>query len=187
MALYEFGLGVGLAYVAGIRSWFPLLMVGLISRYADKFPLQPGFGFLATLPVLLLLIIFMGYEVLAWRAIGYNESHGSLQLGLKIIAGGILFTAFFPGFGNFLGFIFGGFVAALSHAIIVYFGLPGERPGFPGNSSNLLDALAVAGTVMIILLPWLSLIIWGLLLYVFARRLRQNHRYSASRRTRTWR
>lgn len=185
MSLYHFGLGVGFAYVAGFRSYFPLLMVGLIGRFADKFPLQPPFRFLTALPVLLSLIVLMSYEILAERVSGNAEGHALLQLVFKAAGGGILFAGLFSGLGNFIGFIFGGFVAVLSHFINVYYGFPGERPGCSPN--NLKDALAVAGTVLILLLPWLSIIIWGLLFYVLARRLRQNTRDIPHRRTRSWR
>lgn len=183
--MYQFGLGVGLAFFAGVRTYFPLLMVGIIGRFADKFPVQPPFRFLTTLPVLLLLIALMAYEVLAERASGYAGGHALVQLGLKALAGGILFTGLFPGLGNFFGLFFGGFIAVLAHFFVIYFGFPGEYQGVPFN--NWKDALAVAGTVLVLLLPWLTIIIWGFLLYNLVRRSRQNTRFAAHRRSRSWR
>lgn len=185
MSIYHFGLGIGLAYIAGIRSYFPLLIVGLIGRFAEKFPLLPPFRILTTMPVLILLIVLMSYEVLAERTADYADSHAIMLLVFKAVAGGVLFAGLFSGFGNFFGFVFGVFVAVLAHFIMVYYGFPGIRPGIPLN--NLKDALTAAGTVLILLLPWLSLVIWGLLFYATAKRLRQNPRYTPHRRTRSWR
>jgi len=185
VGIYQFGLGLGLAFVAGFRSYFPLLIVGLIGRFAEKFPLQPPFRFLTTIPVLLLFIVLMGYEVLGEKASGYANGHALLQLGLKVVAGGVLFAGMFNGLGNFFGFIFGGFIAGLSHSIRAYYGIPGNRPGLPLN--NIEDALAVAGTVLILLIPWLSFVAWGLLFYAMANRIRQSSWYTPHRRTRSWR
>lgn len=118
MGFYHFSLGMGMAYVAGIRAYFPLLMVGLIGRFAEDFPLQPPFRVFTSIPLLLLLIVLMGYEVLAERAASYGDNHAILLLAFKAVVGGVLFAGLFSGFGNFIGVVFGGFVAVLAHFIM---------------------------------------------------------------------
>lgn len=185
MIWYHFGLSIGLAYVSGFRAYFPLLLVGIIGRFADKFPLQPPFRFLTALPVLLLLIVIMGCEIMVERIPGNAAGHILLPVALKAAAGGILFAGLYAGLGNVLGFIFGAFAAVSSHFLMVHYGFPGEAPGF--SSDNLKDVLVIAGTVLILLLPWLSIIIGGFLLFTLVRKLRQNTRYIPQRRTRSWR
>ena len=184
MGFYQMGLGIGLAYVAGIRSYFPLLLVGLIGRYGDRFPLQAPFRFLTAAPVLVALIVLMSYEVLAERAVGYATGHAIMQLVIKVLAGGMIFAGLFKGMGNLFGLIFGGLIAALAHFLLVY-GLPGDRSGV--SVSSIKDALAISGAVLILLFPWISYVFWALILYLLIRRLRLSSRYSSPRRTRSWR
>ncbi len=187
----QFGLGLGLAGVAGVRTYLPLIMIGLLTRFSDTLSYRPSFKILASVPVLLLLTGLAGFELIAGPASDLSNNRLMITLGLRALGGAIVFAGIFGWFGTFGGLLFGAVAAVLSHLTMVKLRLFYGQDNFGGRAglaAGIEETAAVTGTVLAVLLPWSSYFIWGGILFVFLKKLKHgSRRYRPESKARPWR
>lgn len=174
--ILQFGIGLGLAGVSGLRAYFPLIAMGLLTRFSEILAYRSSFRVLGSIPILLLLIIVAFYELALNRIPGYPERCVMLTAGLRIIGGALVFDGVFGGFGTFLGFIFGGLLTLAAYLMIIRLKMD-YIPNYnrsPELLSGLEETTAVAGTILVILMPWTSFLLWGAVVIIFISKLRRN-------------
>lgn len=180
----QLGLALGLASAAGMRAYFPLIVMGLLSRFSDTITYKPPFSIFQSFPVLILLIILAVYEI---GGIKVAEPELSLPvpiLLLRALSGAILFAGFFTGFGILLGLIFGGILAILSAILTAQMAIKSDDRIFRQTNyalSILEDIFSVTATIFALLIPWASYLIWGLLLFAYVSRRSGKHDKTESR------
>ncbi len=186
-----FGLGIGLAGVVGVRAYFPLILMGLITRFSETLVYRPPFKVFASVPVILILVGLAIYELMSVRVYNPAETPVLFNIGFRIIGGAVIFAAIFQGFGILVGLIVGGILAMLSFLIMVRL-----RDGYKNLSSGrnsgemaagIEEATAVAATVLILLIPWISFVIWGVVIFALFKKIREQDRFGNDNRARTLR
>lgn len=189
MSVMQFGLGLGLAGAAGIRTYFPLLVMALLTRFAGTVAFRPPFGVFGSIPVLLILAVLAAFEIMVEGSPGFNRTNQvMLSAGLRALGGAIVFAGTFGGFGTLAGLILGALLAVMSYLITVRL-----RPQLTGTAKGILptgteETAAIAGTLLAVLLPWTSYFIWGVILFMFIRKMKtQNTRYRPEGKARSWR
>lgn len=190
-SVMHFGLGLGLAGIAGVRAYFPLIVIGLITRFSETLSYRPPLKVFASAPVLILLAVIAAFEILSARLSDSSDNPVVVTAVLRIIGGAIVFSGLFGGFGNVLGFIVGGLLAALSYMIMIRL-KQDYKNGFAGRTnsdigSGVEESSVVVGTLLIILLPWTSFLIWGIIIVAFLKKIREHNRYRPNLKARSWR
>lgn len=186
--LLRLGLGLGLASAAGIRTYFPLIVMGLLTRFSDTMTYIEPFRVFASAPVILLLASLALFE----RTV--NVSHGNqymLVVILRALGGAIVFAGTFTGFGIFGGIFFGAVIAILAHLVTVRLS-PDTGKIIEDSSvvsaSGLEETIAIIGTLLAVLLPWSSYLLWALILLLFVKRMKDNkQRYRMDIKAKSWR
>lgn len=184
----RFGLGLGLAGAAGIRTYLPLIVMGLLTRFSDTMSFSEPFSVFASAPVILLLVVLALIERMAGAS---NVNYHLLVLGLRALGGAIIFAGTFSGFGIFGGLLFGGMVAVLVHLIMVRT-IPDLRIPAAYSSAHYREGfeeiLALTVTLFALLLPWSSYLLWALIIFVYIKKMKDyNHRYRPDSKARSWR
>ncbi|QVQ54267.1 DUF4126 domain-containing protein [Spiractinospora alimapuensis] len=85
--------GTGLSAAAGLNAYLPLLIVGLIARYTDWFPLAPGWQWLEHPATLGVLAVLMLVEFLADKFPVVDSVNDAIQTVVRPTSGGISFGA----------------------------------------------------------------------------------------------
>lgn len=187
--LMHLGLGIGLAGVVGVRAYFPLIVMGLITRFSETLAYRPPFKIFASVPVLMLFVGLAVYELMSIRVYKASETPVLLNIGFRIIGGAIIFAGIFGGFGIFGGVLVGGLLAVLSYLIMVRLRDEYKNIAHGKNSAEVAagveESAAVAGTLLILLIPWISFIIWGAVIIAFLKKLREQERYGTDARARS--
>lgn len=188
--LMHLGLGIGLAGVAGVRTFFPLIVMGLITRFSETLAYRPPLTLFASVPLLIILSGLAAYELLSVRALGADTSV-LINLGIRVIGGAVLFSGIFRDFGIFGGLIIGGFLAGVSYLIMVRLRAEYKNLFTGKNNSDAVagieESSAVIGTVLIILIPWISFVIWGAVIFALLRKIKEHNRYKFADKARSWR
>ena len=182
------GLGLGLAGAAGVRTYLPLIVMGLLTRFSETLSYRPPFRVFASVPVLLLLIALAGYELMVERSKDVSVGQFFTSIGLRAIGGAVIFAGLFEGFGTIFGIVVGMIIAVVSHMLKIrlyaVYGATEHRRDYAG----LEETVAVAGTVLAVLYPWSSYIIWVSVLILYLKKLRNtNNRYKSELKARSWR
>lgn len=189
--LMHLGLGLGLAGVAGVRTYFPLIVVGLITRFSETLEYRPPLTLFASVPLLIILSGLAAYELLSVRAVGSSDTPVLINIGIKVIGGAILFSGIFGGFGIIGGLITGGFLAALSYLIMVRLREEYKNLFSTKNNSDeaagIEESAAVTGTVLVLLVPWISFVMWGAVIFALLKKLKEHNRYKLTDKARSWR
>ena len=184
-----FGLGVGLASVAGIRAFVPLALYVLFARLGFIVPPDllgiPAYGTMVG--------VFSGLavvEILLDKIRFLDPGFGYAMIAVRALAGAALFeTMFEPGSlldGRAVpGLVVGGGVAAVVAVLKVIL-----RPASSGESagvstaflSAIEDVVAILGGLVGLFLPFLPLVLVGFLLFFFNRiRKRRGRKYEGLR------
>lgn len=158
--LVNFGLGLGLASIAGFRAYFPLVMLGLVTRYSKDYALRSPFEFLNSLPVLILLTLLMTLEFLADKIPAAASFNQFIQNPARVVSGAVLFGATATDFNLIFALVSGGLIAAGMVILrIIFRGTIIETTGEDNEYflSSVEDVLVITGTIILILAPLLSL------------------------------
>lgn len=158
--LFDFGLGLGLASLSGIRGFFPLVTLGLVTRFGKGLTLQPPFQFLNYSVVLLVLIFLMALEFIADKLPAAESYNQLIQIPVRVVTGALVFASVMRG-GITFYLILG---ALISLGIIIL--RPIIREALINSTdedndyfiSSLEDILTITGTFTVILAPFLALI-----------------------------
>jgi hypothetical protein len=181
------GLGVGLASVAGVRAFVPLVLLGLFARLGfivppDILGLQIGWT------VGLVLSALAVVEIVLDKVRALDPAFGYAMIPVRMVAGALLFAAMYEP-GTLLdaapGLVAGGGIAALV-AVLEAILRPSSRSSSAGVSTAFLSAMegvvAVSGGVVGLFLPFLPLLFVGFLLFFFNRiRKRRGRKYGGLR------
>ncbi len=178
----QFGLSLGLAGAAGVRAYFPLMILGLLTRFAGTPAYRPPFRIMAAVPVLLLLIALAAFELTGARGAVWSANQAFLVAGLRVISGAVIFAGLFAGLGTLGGLFFGGAVAFSAYLILVH--LAGRSRTLSAGSE---ETAAITVTLLSLLLPWSSYFIWGLVFFVLLKKPRRANRPKTDAKTRFWR
>ena len=186
--LFAVGIGIGLASVAGVRAFLPLVLVGLFARLG-LFALPASFGFLDDWVV---IGVFAGLALLESgldKIPSLDPVLDYVQTPLRIIAGAILFAAALQVVGIDVGTIpelaAGGVIAGLV-AVLKTILRPAANAASAGVSASFLslveDAVAVLGGIIAMLVPLVPLPLVAFLLFFFFRvRRRRGRKYGGLR------
>lgn len=158
--LVDFGLGLGLASIAGFRAYFPLVMIGLVTRYSKDFALRSPFELLNSLPVLILLTLLMTIEFLADKIPAAAAFNQLIQTPARVVSGAVLFGATVIEFNLIFALVTGTIIAAGIALIRILFReamveVTGEENEY--FLSSIEDILVITGTIVLILAPLVSL------------------------------
>lgn len=187
-SIMQLGLGLGLAGAAGIRAYFPLIVMGLLTRYSETLTYRAPFKILGSIPVMLLVVVLTIFELLREQLSEDKGNQSLIVVGYRILAGAILFAGVFNGFGVFLGLIFGGAISLLSHLILLRLKSGNERyPIFRNYSAGVENTLTIIITLLAVLFPWSTYLFWGVIVVILFRKVRTNSRYKSDSRVKTWR
>lgn len=189
-SVLELGLGLGLAGAAGIRTYLPLIIIGLLVRFSQSFEYRAPFQVFASLPVLLVFLVLAGYEILSERAEELKTQEALLLSAIRALGGAILLAGLFGGFGTFVGFVLGGLTALTVHLVKIRL----RTYTFRSNHSYSIltghgveELAAITGVLLTILLPWSSYIILGGIIVIYLRKNKNNHRYRSDSKSKSWR
>jgi hypothetical protein len=184
-----FGLGVGLASVAGVRAFVPLALYALFAQLG--FIVPPD---LLGLPIDWTVVgVFSGLavvEILLDKVRAPDRGFGYAMVVVRALAGAALFeTIFEPGAlldGRAVpGLVVGGGIAAVV-AVLKVLLRPPSNTDSAGVSTAFLsaieDVVAVLGGLVGLFLPFLPLLLVGFLLFFFNRiRKRRGRKYGGLR------
>ena len=188
-ALTWFGLGVGLASVAGVRAFVPLALYALFAQLGFIVPPDllglpadwTGVGVLSALAVV---------EILLDKVRILDPWFSYAMVVVRALAGSILFeTMYEPGAllngGAVPGLVLGAGIAALV-AVLKVLLRPASGTPSAGVSTAFLsateDVVAILGGLIGLFLPFLPLALVGFLLFFFHRiRKRRGRKYGGLR------
>ena len=184
-----FGLGVGLASVAGVRAFVPLALYALFAQLG--FIVPPD---LLGLPADWTVVgVFSGLavvEILLDKVRVLDPGFGYVMVVVRVLAGAVLFeTMFEPGSlldGRAVpGLVVGGGIAAVV-AVLKVLVRPTSSAESAGVStaflSGLEDVVAVLGGLVGLFLPYVPLLLVGFLLFFLNRiRKRRGRKYGGLR------
>ena len=168
------GTGVGLASIAGIRAYLPLVLVGLFARLG-LFTLPASFGFIDNWAVIGALLVLALVETGLDKIPALDSILDIIQTPLRILAGAILFAVALqegidvgaiPELAT--GGVLAGVVAVLKSVL-----RPPANVASAGVSAPFLstfeDVVALVGGVIAVLVPLVPLALVAFLLYFFFR------------------
>jgi hypothetical protein len=183
-----FGLGVGLASVAGVRAFVPLALYVLFARLG--FILPPDLlGLPADWTLAGVFSALAVVEILLDKVRALDPGFSYAMVLVRALAGAVLFETMYqpgalPDGGAVPGLVLGGGIAALVAVLKVL-----SRPASGGSAgvataflSAIEDVVAILGGVIGLFLPYLPLVLVGFLLFFFNRiRKRRGRKYGGLR------
>jgi hypothetical protein len=184
-----FGLGVGLASVAGVRAFVPLALYVLFARLGFIVP-PDLLGLPADWTLLGVFSALAVVEVVLDKVRALDPGFGYAMVLVRALAGAVLFETMYqpgalPGGGAVSGLVIGGGIAALV-AVLKVLSRPVSGGGSAGVSTTFLsaieDVVAILGGIIGLFLPYLPLVLVGFLLFFFNRiRRRRGRKYGGLR------
>ncbi len=170
--------GFGLAGAAGLNAWLPLLIVGLAARFTNLITLHEPYSLLSNPWVLLILAIFLGVEIFADKIPAIDTINDVIHTLIRPTAGAILFAAnanavsdMNPALAMVLGLLAAGSVHVVKAS---------TRPAITATTGGLLnplvsiieDMVAAVVTILALIAPILSIIVFALFVFGMWRLLR---------------
>lgn len=185
--LLAVGIGLGLSAVAGLRAYLPLALVGLFARIG-WFGLPEAFDFLDNWVVVVTLLVLALVEGVMDKIPALDRAVNVVQTPVRIVAGAVLFSAALEAgldAGAIPELAVGGAIAGVVAGFKAVLRPPASAPA-AGVSASFLsgieDVLALVGGIIAILVPLVSLLLVGFLLFVFYRiRKRRGRKYGGLR------
>lgn len=185
--LLAVGIGVGLASIAGVRAYLPLVLVGLFARLG-LFTLPAPFVFLDDWLVIGALAVLALLESGLDKIAGLDPILDYVQTPLRIVAGAVLFAvALQEGIdtGAIPELAVGAGIAGLV-AVLKVILRPSANAASVGVSVSFLslfeDVVALLGGVIAVLVPLVPLALVAFLLFFFFRvRRRRGRKYGGLR------
>jgi hypothetical protein len=184
-----FGLGLGLASVAGVRAFVPLALYVLFARLGFVVP-PDLLGLPADWAVVGVFTALAFVEILLDKFRVLNPWFGYVMVVVRALAGAVLFEAMYePGAlldgGAVPGLVLGAGIAALV-AVLEVLLRPGSGTESAGVSmaflSGIEDVVAILGGLIGLFLPYLPLVLVGFLLFFLNRiRKRRGRKYGGLR------
>ncbi|MCA1718334.1 MAG: DUF4126 domain-containing protein [Actinobacteria bacterium] len=180
-------MGIGLASVAGVRAYLPLVLVGLFARLG-LYALPAPFGFLDDWPVIGALAVLALLESGLDKVPALDPVLDYVQTPLRIVAGAILFAAALQegiDVGAIPELVVGGAIAGLVSILKIIL-RPAANVASAGVSASFLslveDAVALLGGIIAVLAPLVPLALVAFLLFFFFRvRRRRGRKYGGLR------
>lgn len=180
------GLGVGLAAVAGVRAFLPLLLAGLAARFGFV-DLTGALGLLDDGAVLLALLGLSAAEIVLDKFAALNRILDWVLTPLRSLVGGVLFVAAL-GLGLVAGalwaFVAGVVIAGLVAGFKVFLRpVADTSAGVSGSFLSFLEDLAAGvGGIVAVFVPVISAFLVAFLLYFYRRlRRRRGRKYQGLR------
>ncbi len=179
--------GFGLAGAAGLNAWLPLLIVGLAARFTNLITLHEPYSLLSNPWVLLALAILLGVEIFADKIPAIDTINDVIHTLIRPTAGAILFAAnansvsdMNPALAMVLGLLAAGSVHVVKAS---------TRPAITATTGGLLnplvsiieDMVAAVVTILALVAPILSIIVFALFVFGMWRLLRTFRRRIAAR------
>lgn len=185
--LFAVGISVGLASVAGVRAFLPLVLVGLFARLG-LITLPAPFGFLDDWVVIGALAVLALLESGLDKVPALDSVLDYVQTPLRIVAGAILFAAALQegiDVGAVPELAVGGAIAGLV-SVLKAISRPAANVASAGVSASFLslveDAVALLGGIIAVLVPLVPLALVAFLLFFFFRvRRRRGRKYGGLR------
>ncbi len=183
--LLSLALGIGLAAAVGLRVFIPLLVVAL-AAYFGKIPLAPALSWLATLPAIVMLAIAATVEVAGYYIPGVDNVLDTIAAPLALVAGTFVVAAPLWDLPPLLkwtaAILAGGGAAGLTHGVTSL--LRAKSTVTTGGLANPVLATGELGgslmlSVLALAVPFLALIVLGLLLFAIYRLVRRLTRRAA--------
>lgn len=183
--LLSLALGIGLAAAVGLRVFVPLLVVAL-AAYFGKIPLAPALSWLATLPAIVMLAIAATVEVAGYYIPGVDNVLDTIAAPLALVAGTFVVAAPLWDLPPLLkwtaAILAGGGAAGLTHGVTSL--LRAKSTVTTGGLANPVLATGELGgslmlSVLALAVPFLALIVLGLLLFAIYRLVRRLTRRAA--------
>lgn len=183
--LLSLALGIGLAAAVGLRVFIPLLVVAL-AAYFGKIPLAPALSWLATLPAIVMLAIAATVEVAGYYIPGVDNVLDTIAAPLALVAGTFVVAAPLWDLPPLLkwtaAILAGGGAAGLTHGVTSL--LRAKSTVTTGGLANPVLATGELGgslmlSVLALAVPFLALIVLGLLLLAIYRLIRRLTRRAA--------
>lgn len=165
--------GISLSAMTGFRAFLPPLIIGILYRF---FPgivaINEGFVFLSNDPVLITLAVAALAEFLGDKIPVVDNILDWLEMPAKIAFSAILTLALVPGAAHWF-YLLVAIVFAESTTLTVHAGKTGLRAASTvatGGIANPVigiveDGITFIGTILAIVLPWLTAIAIGYLIY----------------------
>lgn len=168
------GTGVGLSSVAGLRAYLPLALVGLFAR-VGLFDLPGAFSFLDDWVVVGALFALALVESVLDKVPALDTAVDVVQTPVRVVAGAVLFSAALEAGldpAAIPELVAGGGIAGVV-AVLKAVLRPPANVSTAGVSAPFLsgieDVVALAGGVIAVLVPLISLALVAFLLFVFYR------------------
>src|SRR5919112_3627062 len=185
--LFAVGVGIGLASIAGVRAFLPLVLVGLFARLG-LFAMPAPFGFLDDWLVIGVLAVLALLESGLDKIPSLDPVLDYVLTPLRIVSGAILFAvALQEGIdvGTIPELAVGGVIAGLVSVLKIIL-RPAANVASAGVSVSFLslveDAVALLGGLIALLVPLVPLALVALLLFFFFRvRRRRGRKYGGLR------
>lgn len=168
-AITEFGMGMGLAGAAGIRARYPLLILGLLARYADEALVRPTFNFMGSSLIVILIAFLIVLDFFAGQSKDETMGYAYFKLFVRASAGGIVFAVVFPGVPVIWGLVFGAAIAIVAHFVDQRVTSFLQTLDSSVNSRYFHEILAFLATVIILVLPVMGYVLWVFLIALVLR------------------
>jgi Domain of unknown function (DUF4126) len=185
-----FGLGVGLASVAGVRAFVPLALYALFAQLGFIVP-PDLLGLPADWTVVGVLSALAVAEILLDKVRALDPGFGYVMVVVRALSGAVLFeTMYVPGAlldgGALPGLVLGAGIAAFVAVLKVLLRPSSSGTPSAGVSTAFLsaveDAVAILGGLIGLFLPFVPLALVGFLLFFFNRiRKRRGRKYGGLR------
>ncbi len=180
------GIGIGLAAVAGVRAFLPLLLAG----FAANLGLIDLTGILGPLDDGIVLLVLLGLsltEIILDKFAALDRILDAVLTPVRSIAGGILFmVALTVGtvVGGLWAFVVGAVIAGLVAGLKAFLRPPaGASAGVSDSFLSFLEDLAAGlGGIVAVFVPVISALLVAFLLYFYRRlRRRRGRKYQGLR------
>ena len=168
-------MGVSLAACAGLRTWLPLLCVGLLAKFSH-IPLNDNFAFITRTDLLTVLGVATLIEVLGDKIIAVDHVLDTIGTFARPIAGALVAVSLIsqndPLWSTVLGIILGGGTALTVHAAkaINRAQATATAPVHAGTGNMALsfgeDFLSLGGIGLAIWIPVIAFILVALALFL---------------------
>lgn len=176
--LVPIGLGVGLASVAGVRAFLPFAVVTIFAMIG-MFELPASLQQTQSWPVIIGLIALAVLEILLDKRKSLEPGLDILLTPVRAVVGALLFAVAFSiaptaaSVSSVVPLLVAGGVIAGVVSILKIFSRPSARTQSSGVSHAFLsfceDVVALAGAILAVFVPFVSLFLVAFLLFFFRR------------------
>lgn len=169
------GIGVGLASIAGVRAFLPLLLALVLASFGYFEPsanYPEAIGGLEGIRVIAPFAVLAVLEIVLDKIKAVERTFNIFMVPLRVVSGALLVAALAPGASFLPWLVVGGVVAGVVSLLKVLL-RPSARSASSGVSTSFLslieDLVGLIGGIVAFFVPFLPVLLVAFLLFFFSR------------------